>query len=607
MNRKSLVSAYKRMIIWLLTVRAWLRAHVKVHAVVALLVFFATFAAALYYWSNIRTSINKDLHASYQRQVRIATTAMTGRLQQYENLLRGGAGLFTVSDDITQNGWERYFEPYKVPAQYPEVQGIGFSRYLQKDEVPAYSSYMQARGREDFKIFPEGDRSEYVPVTFNAGYTGNNGKSIGYDGFTERVRHTAMEKAAASGSPVMSGKIELVSQFQPGRPAFIIYLPVYKRDWPTSTPNERKDALYGFVYIAVDMRNMAHNTAKDNQADHFGMQLFDMQEAPDKPVYQTANFSSLQKSDDNIQNSQMLQLYGHSWKMVFVGSNRLISASERQLPLQALWRGFLSSALFAGLVWYLITARDRKLTRLKHEEVQTAKDDLLSLASHQLRTPATVVKQYVGMLLQGYAGKLTHQQITMLDHAYESNERQLEIINQLLYVARLDAGRITLRYQAVDISRLLKDVINDQRETIEGRNQQIVYKPHRKLIIDADPHYLRMVLENLLSNASKYTPGGGIITLTLKKDKRIVVVTVNDNGVGIDEEMQTAIFDKFTRVENELSTTVNGSGVGLYLTRQIVELHGGTIEVDSVPQRGSTFTLRLPVRKPPDPLEGLKE
>jgi signal transduction histidine kinase len=593
------------MTLWYTSIRTWLRSRVKTHVVVALLVFLATFAASIYYWSNIRANVGKDLRTAYQRQVRITTTAMTSRLQQYENLLRGGAGLFTVTDAITQDEWSAYFNPYDVADHYPDIEGIGFSRYLTQDEVPSYRATMAAQGRPDARIFPDGDRAVYAPVTFNAMYTGNSGKSLGYDGLTQPTRRAAMEQAATSGSPVMSGKIELVSQKSPDRSAFIIYLPVYKKGLPVNTDAQRQAALYGFVYVAVDMHTMFNDVMKDNQNNHFGMQLYDVG-TPGGAAFQTANVAALRHTRGAEHTDSTLQLYGHTWKASFVGLPALISASERQLPAQALWRGFLSSALFAGVVWYLITTRERKFSRQKQLEVQTAKDDLLSLASHQLRTPATVVKQYVGMLLQGYAGDLTDQQIGMLEHAYASNERQLEIINQLLYVARLDAGRISLRVEKVVIAKLIQQVIEEQVAVIAARHQNVVFKaPRRQLRAEIDPHYMRMVFENLLSNAVKYTPEGGKVIFTVRKLKDEVVIRVNDTGVGISEEEQLTIFDKFTRVENELSTDVNGSGVGLYLTQQIITLHGGRIDVESTPGKGSTFAVYLPIRRRlPEPTEG---
>jgi signal transduction histidine kinase len=200
------------------------------------------------------------------------------------------------------------------------------------------------------------------------------------------------------------------------------------------------------------------------------------------------------------------------------------------------------------------------------------------------------------MLLQGYSGELTSKQTGMLKHAYDSNERQLQIINQLLYVARLDAGRITLHKELIDISEILDQVYHEQLVEAKLRHQKLIYKPpHEAINADVDVQYFHMVIDNLISNAVKYTPEKGTITLSASNVGDEVQVSVKDTGIGIDEERQQMIFDKFTRLENELAADVSGSGIGLYLTEQIVNLHGGYIEVKSHPGDGSTFTVHLPV------------
>ena len=184
----------------------------------------------------------------------------------------------------------------------------------------------------------------------------------------------------------------------------------------------------------------------------------------------------------------------------------------------------------------------------------------------------------------------------MLRKAYISNERQLEIINQILYVARADSGRILLNKQAVDLNTLVIQVINEQSGTIKSKKQKIIYKKSRsKLIISADKQYLHMAIDNLINNASKYTHNGGRITVSLKKAKGEAIVSIQDTGVGIDQKEAERAFEKFTRLDNDLSTQVGGSGIGLYLCKQIVELHGGRIVLESKVGKGSTFIIYLPI------------
>lgn len=224
-----------------------------------------------------------------------------------------------------------------------------------------------------------------------------------------------------------------------------------------------------------------------------------------------------------------------------------------------------------------------------------AKDEFISLASHQLRTPATGVKQYIGMLLEGYAGKISKQQRSMLRHAFDSNEREITIINDLLRVAQLDAGKVHLHVAKTNMTSLIQDVLDEQKSAFKARQQTITFAAGKTSIMaPIDAARMRMVLENLIDNAGKYTPDGKKIEVGLAKKAGRVLVTVADEGIGIEPEDKEKIFEKFARLESPLSVAAEGSGLGLYWTKQIIDLHGGSISVDSKPGEGSTFTLSLP-------------
>jgi PAS domain S-box-containing protein len=224
-----------------------------------------------------------------------------------------------------------------------------------------------------------------------------------------------------------------------------------------------------------------------------------------------------------------------------------------------------------------------------------AKDEFITLASHQLRTPATGVKQFVGMLIEGYEGRLTKAQRAMLEVAYESNERQLKIIDDLLKVAHVDAGRVRLTKSICDFSDLIDDVIREQQSTFNSRRQKVTFlKPPRRIKAEVDERLIRMVLENLVDNASKYSPEGKTITVELSRKQNQIQMAVQDRGVGIAKKDLDKLFQKFSRIDNPLSTTVSGTGLGLYWVKKIIDLHGGTITVSSRIKRGTTFTISLP-------------
>lgn len=228
-------------------------------------------------------------------------------------------------------------------------------------------------------------------------------------------------------------------------------------------------------------------------------------------------------------------------------------------------------------------------------ELNEAKDDFISLASHQLRTPASGVKQFLGLVLQGYAGDISEKQKEFLTRAYESNDRQIELINDLLRVAQLDAGKLTLKKVSCDIVDLTKDVASEQNNAFILRNQKVTYDvPAVPVTAKVDALHIRMVLENLIDNASKYTPDGGKLGISVTEKNHVITIAITDNGVGISEKSQIKLFKKFSRIPNNLSEKVGGTGLGLYWAYKIVQLHGGDMTVSSVPGVKTTFLVTLP-------------
>lgn len=238
----------------------------------------------------------------------------------------------------------------------------------------------------------------------------------------------------------------------------------------------------------------------------------------------------------------------------------------------------------------LIMQRDRL------QGLNDAKDEFISLASHQLRTPATAVKQYVGMLTHGYAGKITKEQENMLSIAYQSNERQLEIIEDLLRVAKIDDGKVYLEKSSCDVGQQIEAVIKAQAVLFKSRKQKVVFnKPSKQVMAVIDHKLMLMVLDNILDNAGKYSPAGTEVIIDVEQDDQFTSVLIKDNGVGIRKSDRQRLFKKFSRISNPLSISVNGTGLGLYWAKKILDLHEGSIEVTSRLNRGSTFTVRTPV------------
>lgn len=238
------------------------------------------------------------------------------------------------------------------------------------------------------------------------------------------------------------------------------------------------------------------------------------------------------------------------------------------------------------------TSRD-----VTHERaLEHAKGDFVSLASHQLRTPATGVKVLLSLLIDGYVGELKKDQMEMIQKAYDINERQLRIANDLLTIASLEAGKFMLRKQSVNLTSWLPGAVESQKPIISQRNQTLtVQVPKQPIKTEVDCERLELVLDNLISNASKYTPEGGHIAVILRKRNKFAMIAVKDTGVGIAEKEFDKLFRKFSRIDTNWDTEVEGTGLGLYLAKSIMDLHGGDIRVSSRLGQGTTFTILVPL------------
>lgn len=271
----------------------------------------------------------------------------------------------------------------------------------------------------------------------------------------------------------------------------------------------------------------------------------------------------------------------------------------RSLELAAsdyLVKGAFDANLLSRTLYYALQRKRVEEQRIQHlMQLNRSKDEFISIASHQLRTPATGVKQYVGMLLEGFVGEVANEQRVLLEKAYESNERQLKIVADLLKVAQVDAGKVMLSKRNVMISDFVGRIVREQTPLIHARQQMIEHIPlEPDIAVPIDEASIRMVLENIIDNASKYSEEGANITVTVQQKRDMVHISVIDEGVGINPQDKSRLFEKFSRLDNSLSTKVGGTGLGLYWARKIVNLHNGKIGYISNKGPGTTFIIKLP-------------
>jgi signal transduction histidine kinase len=232
-------------------------------------------------------------------------------------------------------------------------------------------------------------------------------------------------------------------------------------------------------------------------------------------------------------------------------------------------------------------------TQLK--ELDKLKDEFVSLASHELRTPMTAIRGSIATILEGYAGDIAPQAREFLTAAYNENDRLIRLVNNLLNISRIEAGRLTFNIDTLNMDGIINEVITNLERAAKEKDLYLVYERKGDVPqVRGDSDKVREVLINLIGNAIKFTHKGGLTVRSMRKDN-MVITSVTDTGSGIAKADQDLLFKKFSQVQGNYAKTSGGTGLGLYISKQIVEGLGGNVWLDSTIGIGSTFYFSLPV------------
>ena len=231
----------------------------------------------------------------------------------------------------------------------------------------------------------------------------------------------------------------------------------------------------------------------------------------------------------------------------------------------------------------------------KEKLIEKMKTEFVSVAAHQLRTPLSAIKWTIRMILDGDAGEINEEQRELLEQTYISNERMIRLINDLLDVSRIEEGRLLYDQKDARIEDVIDSVIEASQEMLRNKNMVLEVNKKETPKVRIDKEKIGVVIQNLLENAIKYTEQGGKIKITLDNDEKNVIFKIEDSGVGIPKSQQDRIFTKFFRAENVTRMETNGTGLGLYTTKNIVQAHKGQIWFESEENKGTTFYFTIPI------------
>ncbi len=349
---------------------------------VAWIVLLFTLLLTFLVWQSAEEAHVQAKQAQFENSAAEVSNAILKRMHGYEQVLRGGVGLFAASASVSRSEWRDYVASLKIQEQYPGIQGIGFAAHIPAARLDAHLRTIRAEGYPDYAITPAGVRAEYTPTIYIEPFDWRNQRAFGFDMYSEVNRRVAMERARDTGGTAMSAKVTLVQEDgKEVQAGMLMYMPYYKKGAPHNTLAERRANLAGYVYSPFRLNDLMSGILEKKQA---GAEL-DI----DIEVYdgKLRSADSLLYDDDGIPHElaappperftliRSINMHGHTWSLYFTSRPSFHAALDTSTPLLILLYGTLLSVTLSGLIWMFATQRRRALVLASHlnEEISERK------------------------------------------------------------------------------------------------------------------------------------------------------------------------------------------------------------------------------------------
>ncbi len=552
-------------------------------------------ATTLASWTFVRIVRERD-RARFANAVEATEDRVRGRVDAYVTLLRAGSGLFAADPALHRAEFRAFVEPLQLRERYPGVQAVGLAV-----EVPTIGRSRlldEARATTDgpFELWPRAERAQgevRTAIVWVEPFDARNRVALGYDPAAAPGRREALERARDSGAPAVSGRVTLVQGADaPEEPGFVLFFPVYAAGAPPVSAEARRAALRGWLYASLRADELFRGLFGSERNPRIAVTVYDGETLDaEHELHRSETRGDDAAYVSRFARSAAIEVAGRRWTLQFRSRPAFEEApSERVVAGFSLLGVALSLVLFAATRAQLEARREAEALYREARGAVHARDLFLSIASHELKTPLTSLKLHAQRLVRraGAAGlpPLAPEELSERARAMDQQASRLNaLIDELLDVSRITAGRLRLLLEPVDLAMLARDVVERFGSPLASASGDL------NAVGEWDRLRLDQVVTNLVSNALKYGDGKPVAVRVEATATRARLI-VEDHGVGIAEEHQARIFDRFERFASERH--FGGLGLGLWISRQIVEGLGGTITVQSEPGRGSTFVVDLP-------------
>jgi signal transduction histidine kinase len=569
----------------------------------------ATYATAARLHDRERDQLTEDAQE--------ATAAIDRRMNDYGQILRGAAGLYNASDEVSYRDFHNYFADQDVMHRFPGVQVIGFASYVPitglDEHIREVRRDTAASGLE-YPPFvphpaPRPGATEVLVIDHLEPPPGNS-RAFGLDFLSEANRRRAALLARRTGEPAATAPISLV-QSRGSSLGIDLMVPVYGSP-PSRTGAPRQWT--GVVYAAFRMDNLLRGVL-GSSANGADLEIYDVGPAATVPAGAPIGRRAVafdlrpgraraarQTTDDEHTRTRTLEVAGRRWAIVYTRARTTLSAGERAVPWVIAVAGVLVSLMAAALLHAMATARRRAVrlagemtVELREREAQLrASNEELEhfayLASHDLQEPLRTITSYVGLLENRVGDQLDDRARSWLGFVSEGAGRMSQLISDLLEYSRTGRGRDDA--EVVDLGDAWDLAVANLRSAIDEAGATV--ERGALPAVRARPRDMTSMLQNLIGNGLKYRREGvaPVVRASARRDgDGAWEIAITDNGIGIDPKFHERVFGLFQRLHT--AEEYPGTGMGLAIVKKIVESNGGSVRVESSPGDGATFYVTL--------------
>lgn len=570
------------------------------------------------------TSVNFAKHRAndqFQYRAEEVENAIKDRLKIYEELLWGVVGLYYASDDVSRKEFGKYYEALDINTNWPGIQAFGYVIPVEPKDKEKYIESVRSEGLSDFKIFPSGDRPYYAVSNYIEPFDWRNRRAFGFDVWSDEIRREAMIRARDEGGAATSGVIKLLQETEEDvQKGFVMYVPVYKSKNKPKTVEERRRQLGGWVYAAFRTGNLMKGIL-GTEDPNIEFEIYNGDEMKEESLLFDSNKNLHLYAVNHkpiFEKKARIVYQGRPWTLYFEAPNNITTQFDQGLPQIIVIIGIVVN-IFIFYVIYSLYFVNRKaealavnmtkdikksnaLLRIAREEAEKAnktKSLFLASMSHELRTPLNAIIGYSEMLMEEATESKMEDGLKDLKRIHSSGKHLLGLINDILDISKIEAGKLQLVLETFGVTQLVKDVSGTIIPLIEKNNNKLIINESvGDLEMKSDSGKIKQSLLNLLSNAAKFTKNGTIELNVTQKNisgDNWVEFSVKDTGIGIEPEQMGRLFQEFSQANERITQDFGGTGLGLVLSRRLCNLLGGDIQAQSELGKGSIFTMLLPI------------